>query len=364
MSNLAFKKDDKLNLTVCILTKNDENFLEDCIKTFHGKVKEILVVDLASTDSSVNIARNYTSRIYWHKWDHNYASARNTCLKYASSDWVLCIDAYEKISAEDFSKITAQVLDKKNKTIAYISKVIEQYDDGDLETYSCRLFRRVNGIKFKFTMRESASEDIQRIAKRNMLDIVSHDMTIVKQISKKYPDEREFHEEQVELAKRGLEDPKASEYVKTFYKVSLGLSLNALDEHDTAEEIVAEALEEIQNYDKRTIYNIPQFIQGYLFTGFNHAKHKRYEEGLKIMQEASDAYPDSLNVLLRYAEFLFVNERYRDTINCLIKMKNLIDDKNYYMMEPLDLEKLERVAGKLERVAHEKFKLSLDKQTT
>lgn len=357
MSNLAFKKDEKLNLTVCILAKNDENFIEDCIRVFHGKVREILVVDYGSTDNTVNLARNFTNRIYWYKWNNDYSAARNTCLKYASSDWVLCIDAYEKISAEDFSKITSKTLDKNNKVLSYISKVIERYDDGDLETYSCRLFRRMNGIKFKLTMAESASEDIQRLAKRNRLEIVSHDMTIVKQISKKYTDERSLFEEQVELAKKGLEDPKSSDFLKTYYKLSLGLSLNSLDEHDTADEIIAEVLEEIRTYEKRTVYNIPHFIQAFLFTAFNHAKYKKYVEGLEVIQEGVDIYPNSLNMLLRYGEFLYANERYRDTINCLIKMKDLIEEKNYYMMERIDFEKIERIAAKLEKVAHEKYKL-------
>ncbi len=357
MSNIVFKKDEKLNLTVCILTKNDENFIEDCIKIFHGKVKEILVVDAGSTDNTVNIARNYTSRIYWFKWSDDYSTARNTCLKYASSDWVLCIDAYERISAEDFSHITAKTLDKRNKVLSYISKVIEKYDDGDLETYSCRLFRRMNGIKFKMTLSETAIEDIQRIANRNQLKISPHDMKITKLFNKKYLNERELFEEQVQLAKKGLEDTKSSDFLKTYYKLSLGLSLNSLDEHDTAEEIIDEVLDEIRSYEKRTVYNIPHFINAFLFKGFNYAKAEKYKEGLEILQEAVDIYPNSLNVLLRYSEFLYSNERYRDSINCLHKMKDLIEEENYYIMERLDFEKIEMIASKLERTAHKKFKI-------
>lgn len=357
MSNIGLKKDDKLNLSVCILAYNDENFIEDCIKTFHGKVREIVVVDRGSTDNTIELARNYTSRMYWHKWSNDYSSARNTCLKYASSDWVLYLDAYEKMSAQDFSKITPQMLDKKNKSIAYIFKVLEMHENGDFETYSCRLFRRMNGIKFKLTMSESAQEDIQKLARRNRLELTQSDLKIEKYIAKKYTDERAYHEEQIELARKGLDDPKSTPIVKTFYKLSLGLSFNSLEEHEMADEIVNEAIEEIRSYDKRTVYGIPQFINAYLFLGFNYAKKLDYEKGLEIIKEGAETYPNSLNLLLRYAEFLFATGDYRNCINDLNKMKNLIDDKDYYIMEPVDLEKIERTAAKIEKLAHEKFKM-------
>ncbi|MFN8579023.1 MAG: glycosyltransferase [Candidatus Sericytochromatia bacterium] len=358
MSNIALKKDDKdkLNLSVCILTNNDEDFIEECIKTFHNKVKEIVIVDIGSTDNTISLAQKYTSRTYWHKWNNDYASARNTCLKYASSDWVLYLDAYEKLRPEEFAKITPQMLDKRSKAIAYIFNIRELSYDGEYDIPSCRLFRRLSNIKFKMTMCESAHEDIQQVGRKNNLQIVSTEMNIEKYLERKYPNDVAYHEEQIELAKKGLEDPKSTFLMKTFYKVSLGLSLNSLGDYDSSEEIVNEVIEEIRQHDKMTIYNIPRFINAYLLLGFNYAKKKDYEKGLEILKEGAEAYPNSLNLLLRYGEFLFTTGDYRNCINNLIKMKTLIDDKSYYLMEPLDFEKIERTALKLEKLAHEKYK--------
>ena len=37
-------------------------------------------------------------------------------------------------------------------------------------------------------------------------------------------------------------------------------------------------------------------------------------------------------------------------------MKDLIDEKSYYLMEPVDMDKIERIAAKLENLAHKRFK--------
>lgn len=356
MSNITVKKDDKLNLSVCILTNNDENFIEECIKPFYGKVREILIVDLGSTDETVGLAQKYTNRTYWHKWNYDYASARNTCLKYASSDWVLYLDAYEKLSPVEFTKITPQMLDKKSKAIGYIFNVKEYGYFGDIQTPSIRLFRRLSNIKFKMTLSENVNEDIQNVGRRNNLQIIPTEINLERFIEKKYPNDIQYHEELVESAKKGLEDPKSSLLAKTFYKVSLGLSLNSLGENEGAEEIINEAYEEVKQYDNATIYNAPQFINLYLFLGFINAKTENYKKGLEIIKEGADIYRNSLNLLLRYAEFLFATEDYRNCINMLIKMKDLIDEKSYYLMEPVDMDKIERIAAKLENLAHKRFK--------
>lgn len=356
MSNIAIKKDDKLNLSVCILTNNDESFIEDCIRPFYGKVREIIIVDIGSTDETIGLAQKYTNRTYWHKWSYDYAGARNTCLKYASSDWILYLDAFEKISPAEFSKITPQMLDKKSKAIAYLFNVKEYGYLGDVESPSIRLFRRLSSIKFKMTLSENVNEDVQNIGKRNNLSILPTDIVIERFTERKYPSDTMYHEELIELAKKGLEDPKSTFLTKTFYKVSLGLSLNALGDYDAAEEIVNEAYEEIKTYDAATVYNIPQFINAYLYLGFISAKTENYQKGLEILKEGSDIYRHSLNLLLRYAEFLFATGDYRNCINMLIRMKDLIEEKTYYLMEAVDMEKIERIASKLENAAHKKYK--------
>ncbi len=60
------------------------------------------------------------------------------------------------------------------------------------------------------TMCETANEDIQKVGKMNNLQIIPTDINLEKYIEKKYPSDTTYHEEQSELAKKGLEDPKST----------------------------------------------------------------------------------------------------------------------------------------------------------
>lgn len=86
-------------LTVVIITKNEENNIEDCLKSVHGWASEIVIVDDESTDKTVELARHYTNKIFQRKMD-NEGSHRNWAYAQAQNPWVLSLDADEMVSPE------------------------------------------------------------------------------------------------------------------------------------------------------------------------------------------------------------------------------------------------------------------------
>ncbi|MBC7475240.1 MAG: glycosyltransferase [Candidatus Sericytochromatia bacterium] len=343
----------KLNISVCIITKDSENLIEDCIKSISDVVREIIVVDLGSTDSTVDIVKKYTNRVFWHKWNKDYSEIRNFFSKYISSEWVLHMDAHERLSKESKKFFTDKLLSRTN--IAYLSKTINMYQDAEVESHTCRLFRRNNEIKFKLVFDESATDDIQRIGRRDNLNIAKSDLVFDRYNYLKYFDESELHAERIELARHGLEDKKISPTIRMFYKLNLGLSLNSLGEHDDAEEIILEVLEDIRKLDKKIIYNTPVFMQAYLFFAFKYSKKEKFKEGLELMKEGIEIYNNSLTMLIRYAEFLYVNELYKDCMDCMLKIKYLLRDENYYIMEAINFELIAKLGKKLDNLSVEKY---------
>src|SRR5690242_6151247 len=84
-------------LSICLIVKNEERFLEGCLETVAGIADEIVLVDTGSTDATCEIARAFSCRVLHHEWDHDYAAARNVGIGAAQGRWILCIDADERL---------------------------------------------------------------------------------------------------------------------------------------------------------------------------------------------------------------------------------------------------------------------------
>lgn len=82
-------------LSVCLITKNEEQNLEDCLKSA-AWADEIVVVDSGSTDRTQEIARAFTAKIFTRPFT-NFAEQKNYALSQASGDWIFLIDADERI---------------------------------------------------------------------------------------------------------------------------------------------------------------------------------------------------------------------------------------------------------------------------
>lgn len=84
------------SLTVIIPTFNEEAYLEAALRSVQF-ADEIIVVDSFSTDDTPNIARIYATHFLQRKFD-NFSDQKNYALEHATSDWVLFLDADERIT--------------------------------------------------------------------------------------------------------------------------------------------------------------------------------------------------------------------------------------------------------------------------
>ncbi len=90
---------EKLNLSVVVLTKNEERNIRDCLQSVAGFADEIIVVDDESLDKTVQIARFYTDRIIVRRMDIE-GRHRNFAYSKARNLWVLSLDADEVATDE------------------------------------------------------------------------------------------------------------------------------------------------------------------------------------------------------------------------------------------------------------------------
>ncbi len=101
-------------ISVCIIAKNEEKHIEECLKRLSPYGFEIVLTDTGSTDKTLAIAEAYTDRIYHFDWCNDFSAARNFCIQKASHDWILSLDCDEYIEDLD---------------IPALERCMEQYPD-------------------------------------------------------------------------------------------------------------------------------------------------------------------------------------------------------------------------------------------
>ena len=89
---------DKLPLTVAIITLNAASQLGPCLASV-GFADEVLVVDSGSTDGTVEIARRHGARVEPREW-LGFGRQKQYAVSVARNDWVLCLDADERVTDE------------------------------------------------------------------------------------------------------------------------------------------------------------------------------------------------------------------------------------------------------------------------
>lgn len=90
-----------LPISVCLIAKNEEKHIEECMKCLQPYGFEIVLTDTGSTDRTVELARKYTDKIYFFEWCGDFSAAKNFAMQKASHDWILSIDCDEYLEVID-----------------------------------------------------------------------------------------------------------------------------------------------------------------------------------------------------------------------------------------------------------------------
>lgn len=139
-----------LSLSVIVITKNEEDRIADCLSSVVTIADEIIVFDSGSDDKTVEISKQYTDKVFETDWP-GYGKQKQRALEKACGDWVLSIDADERLMPELAEEIR-EVLAQDPREIAYkfkwaVNVFGKQLNYGRSARYVLRLFRR-EGAKF------------------------------------------------------------------------------------------------------------------------------------------------------------------------------------------------------------------------
>lgn len=109
----------KIPVSVCIIAKNEEKYIDECLKRLEPYGFEIVVTDTGSTDQTAEIAKKYTDKVFAFEWINDFSAARNFCVSHASNNWILTLDCDEYVHSIDVSSLR-RIMQKYPRAIGEI----------------------------------------------------------------------------------------------------------------------------------------------------------------------------------------------------------------------------------------------------
>ena len=271
-------------LTLSIIVKNEERYLRDCLKSVEEVVDEIVLVDTGSTDKTIAIAKEFNTKVFNYKWNDDFSAARNFALEHSSGDWILYLDADERLQASSKNEILN--LTKTNSKAAYYCKVksIDEVNGRPSVMNYVRLFPNDKSVRFEGRVHEQIEASL--IEKNYQIK----DSTIVID----HLGYNLSNEELKQKAARNLILLK-KEYEKnpsSYIAFQLGQTYGILNDKKNAEQYFLASFE-----DKNLK---PEYLSvGNRYLGINAAEHGDLEKALEYIQKslvADETQPLSLIV--------------------------------------------------------------------
>ncbi|MBS3144279.1 glycosyltransferase [Candidatus Woesearchaeota archaeon] len=286
-----------MSISLCMIVRDEEKYLEQAIKSVQELVDEIIIVDAGSLDRTVAVARKYTPNVFSYKWDNDFSKARNFALSKATKEWILVLDADEVLSKEDH--LVIKELTKSKGYDAYTFVQVSYTNDRKLLGFklvnqkipeakefmgfiSCniiRLFRNTKEIKFSSPVHESVDASIKDKKRIQQTAIVIHHYQFEK-------GERVHKAKQLQYLKIYEEKIDQFENKAKVYRDMGIIHYNFKEDYPKA----------IQYYKKSLLLN-PNNIKTYLGLAIAYMKNKQIEEAAKTVEEAEKIDPYNQEII-------------------------------------------------------------------
>lgn len=165
-----------MKLSLSMIVKNEERFLPGCLESVKDLVDEIVIADTGSTDRTKEIAASFGARVVDFPWRDDFSAARNESLGHTTGEWVLYLDADERIDASYHARIRRSI--SEGKADAFLLNLKSRIGTKEGAQYHLvsypRLFRKIKGIRFTGQVHEQITPALNEARAR----IVQTDVVI------------------------------------------------------------------------------------------------------------------------------------------------------------------------------------------
>jgi tetratricopeptide (TPR) repeat protein len=168
-----------------MIARDEERMLPGCLDSVKGLVDEVVLVDTGSRDATREIAQGRGARVYARDWDDDFAAPRNLAIERATGDWILVLDADERLVPAGFTAIRRAVkrrdidlgllrLHDAARAEATAAEVLEGAARLGEPNLVPRLLRRTPDLRYRGIVHEEVAEWLA--ARKGGLDAVDADI--------------------------------------------------------------------------------------------------------------------------------------------------------------------------------------------
>jgi tetratricopeptide (TPR) repeat protein len=147
-------------LAAALIVRNEAAYLAECLESVRPVVDDIIVVDTGSTDDTPAIAMAHGARVFHLPWRDNFAAARNAGLDRCRTDWILYIDADERLAPVSRHEVEALLTDAPEVAFRLLLRPVV----GSTPYREYRLWRNDPRIRFRSAIHEKVVPAIHAVA--------------------------------------------------------------------------------------------------------------------------------------------------------------------------------------------------------
>jgi glycosyltransferase involved in cell wall biosynthesis len=282
--------------------------LDGCLRSIRPVVDEIVVVDTGSVDDSAAVAAAHGAVVRRFTWCDDFSAARNTALDAATGEWVLVLDADERL--QPVARSAVEALLSRDDAVAF--RVLLQPMRRTTPYREYRLWRNDPRIRFDGVIHERVVPAIHAVAESDGRSVLPCDLELV---HLGYDgDQTAKHRRNLPLLRRQLQrDP-----VNLFAWNHLGRVLEALGQPDEAERALVRGLEVARAKSWRD--PLAQLLYGDLVR----LRDQRGDDVRPLLAEGLALFGDNCVLLWQQARLLIRQGAYEQALVPLDRMLSLV----------------------------------------
>lgn len=302
----APRQPGSVRISLCMITRNNEQTIGPALASIRPYVDEIIVVDTGSTDRTMEICRQHGARVEQFPWIDDFATARNESLKYAKGEWIFWMDSDDTITPA-CGRALRELVDGRHgwDVLGYVMQVhCPSHSAGSAHDLTVvdhvKLFRNRSDLQFEFRIHEQIIPAIRRAGG----NVLRTDLYVVHSGSDQTPEGRK---RKLERDYRILHRELADHPDHPFVLFNLGMTYADEPQYDEAIRYLTRCVE-VSHPDESHLRKAYALLVGAYY------QSERPDQAWTACQHGLQLYPEDLELRFRAGILHHALDRHAEAI--------------------------------------------------